>query len=117
VTRSPDSESDAYFASRPGGAQISATVSQQSRPAQGRAELVEAQENLARSLGVSLRDPAPARVPRPPRWGGFRVWAEEVELWIGQPNRLHDRARFRRKLETEREGFRGGAWSGQRLQP
>jgi pyridoxamine 5'-phosphate oxidase len=117
VTQSPDAESDAYFARRPGGAQISATISRQSQPAEHRDALVEAQESLARSLGVSLTDPAPGPVPRPPRWGGYRVWAEEVELWIGQPNRLHDRARFRRKLEAEREGFRGSVWSAQRLQP
>jgi pyridoxamine 5'-phosphate oxidase len=117
VVASPEAESDAYFAQRPGGAQISATVSRQSQPLRERADLVSAQDALARELGVSLEQPRPGAVARPERWGGYRIWAEQIEVWIGQPNRLHDRARFTRKLERERDGFRAGPWHGMRLQP
>jgi pyridoxamine 5'-phosphate oxidase len=117
VLPSPEDESDAYFATRPGGAQISATISQQSQPLGSRAELVEAQARLARELGVSLQDARPGAVPRPKRWGGYRVWAQEIELWAGLPNRLHDRALFTRELARERDGFRTGPWRAVRLQP
>jgi pyridoxamine 5'-phosphate oxidase len=117
VVAAPDAESDAYFSQRPAGAQISATISQQSQPLRRRADLLAAQDELARELGVSLEDTRPGGVARPQRWGGYRIWAEQIEVWIGQPNRLHDRARFTRKLERERDGFRAGPWHGQRLQP
>jgi pyridoxine/pyridoxamine 5'-phosphate oxidase len=45
------------------------------------------------------------------------VWAERVELWVGQPARVHDRARWTRTLTPMDGGFKGGAWSGTRLQP
>ncbi len=56
-------------------------------------------------------------VARPPRWGGYRVWAERVELWAGQPARAHDRAVWTRALQATEAGFTGGPWRGTRLQP
>lgn len=50
-------------------------------------------------------------------WGGYRVWAERVELWVGQPARVHDRAEWIRALEPTDAGFSGGPWSSTRLQP
>src|SRR5207248_1927339 len=58
-----------------------------------------------------------AEVARPKRWGGYRVWAERVELWVGQPGRAHDRARWIRPLTRHGDGYAGGAWSGTRLMP
>ena len=40
--------------------------------------------------------------PRPPRWGGYRIRPEVVELWEEGADRLHDRLRYQvavRKLE------------------
>ena len=48
-------------------------------------------------------------VPRPPFWGGLRVVPAVIEFWQAQPNRLHDRLRYRR-LET-------GGWVLERLAP
>ena len=111
VVRSPASESDAYFSSRPPGAQISARASRQSRPLASRAELVASRDREAALY------PDGQAVPRPERWGGYRVWIESVEFWTGMPDRLHDRALYTRKLEPEREGFRAGAWTATRLEP
>jgi pyridoxamine 5'-phosphate oxidase len=49
-------------------------------------------------------------VPRPANWGGFRLRAEAVELWVEGEFRIHDRARWTRTLPA-------GPWSATRLQP
>jgi len=35
---------------------------------------------------------------RPPHWGGYYLWAESVELWVEGEARIHDRARWTRRL-------------------
>jgi pyridoxamine 5'-phosphate oxidase len=109
VTLASDADSDAYWNTRPAEARIAASASAQSQPLAARADL------LARIAGLTARARGP--IPRPPRWGGYRVWAERVELWVGQPARAHDRARWTRTLTAVDDGFRGGAWSATRLQP
>lgn len=108
VTHASEAESDAYWASRPPDARAAATASEQSRPLPSRAALLERVAEAARRGG---------ELPRPKRWGGYRVWAERVELWVGQPARVHDRARWQRPLAAEGEGFAGGPWSATRLMP
>ena len=57
-------------------------------------------------------------IPRPPHWGGFRLWADAVELWVESDARMHDRARWQRTLSAQADAtFRCGAWSATRLQP
>ena len=108
VTHAPDADSDAYWASRPPDARVAATASEQSRPLASRALL------LARVAELAAR---PGEVPRPKRWGGYRIWADRVELWVGQPARVHDRARWVRTLTADGDGFAGGPWSATRLMP
>ena len=110
VTDVDDAESDAYWASRPPDARAAAAASEQSRPLPSRAAL------LARIAEVTARAQG-GEVARPKRWGGYRVWAERLELWVGQPGRAHDRARWARPLTREGDGFAGGAWAGTRLMP
>jgi pyridoxamine 5'-phosphate oxidase len=109
VTRALDAESDAYWRGRPPDARIAAAASGQSRPIASRAALMARLDALAKESG--------GEVPRPERWGGYRVWAERVELWVGQPGRAHDRALWTRSLEPSGMEFRGGNWSATRLQP
>jgi pyridoxamine 5'-phosphate oxidase len=99
VERVSEAESDAYFATRPRGAQISASVSPQSRVVESRASL----EALATRLEAESGD-----IPRPPTWGGYRVTPETYELWQHRANRLHDRLRYRRD---------GDHWRIERLAP
>jgi pyridoxamine 5'-phosphate oxidase len=107
VTLAPDADSDRYWATRPLEARVAAIASRQSQPIASRAELL-ARIEAARSGGDA---------PRPPRWGGYRVWAERVELWVGQAARAHDRARWTRALTAAEGGYAGGPWRATRVMP
>lgn len=87
VEKLPAEESDAYFATRPRESQLGAWASPQSRTIESRESLEESFEEVRRRF-----EGAP--VPRPPHWGGYRVVAERVELWVGRGGRLHDRYLF-----------------------
>lgn len=109
VVRSPDEESDEYFASRALDSRIGAWASQQSQPLDSRTTLLKRVAVEAARFGP--------QVPRPPHWGGYRLWPESVELWIEGPFRVHDRARWTRSLEPEGAGYAPGPWSASRLYP
>jgi pyridoxamine 5'-phosphate oxidase len=80
-------ESEEYFATRPRGAQLSASASAQSEVIDDRATLE------ARVADVAARF-ADAEVPCPPGWGGYLVIPDTIEFWQGRHDRLHDRLRY-----------------------
>lgn len=124
VTRSPQSESDAYFASRPWPSRLGAWASAQSEPVDSRAALSESLAAAARRFGVPVpsgghetQTPS-APIPRPLHWGGYRLHAHAVELWVEGEARIHDRARWTRSLTIGADGEPiVGPWSATRLQP
>ena len=109
VVRSPPAESDEYFASRALDSRIGAWASLQSQPLDARRTLLKRVASEAARFGT--------HVPRPPHWGGYRLWPESVELWIEGPFRVHDRARWTRTVEAAGGGIRPGPWSATRLFP
>jgi pyridoxamine 5'-phosphate oxidase len=100
VEKIPEAESDAYWATRPRGSQVAASISSQSQP-------VESREELERRF-AELDAAHPGEIPRPAHWGGYRLVPDVYELWEHRDNRLHDRIRYRREGET---------WTIDRLQP
>ena len=116
----PATDSDTYFASRAIQSRIGAWASAQSEPIATRSQLLDAVAAAAKRLGVT--DPenpeSDASVPRPPHWGGYRLWVDTVELWVEGAARIHDRARWTRTLTVLAEGrFETGPWTATRLQP
>jgi len=96
-----EDESDAYFATRPRGNQLSAWASEQSQIVDGRDTLDDRIDHFdGRFEGED--------VPRPHSWGGYLIAPHRIEFWQGRPNRMHDRLEFTRE-------DRG--WTLRRLQP
>jgi pyridoxamine 5'-phosphate oxidase len=124
VTSAPGKDSEAYFATRAWQSRIGAWASEQSEPIASRAQLLDAVKATARRFGAptpgapGADDSLKVTIPRPPHWGGYRLWAESVELWVEGAARIHDRARWQRTLKALASGsFKAGAWAATRLQP
>jgi pyridoxamine 5'-phosphate oxidase len=94
-------ESDAYFATRPRGAQIGALASEQSEVVATRQQL----DDRVRTLEAEWEG---RPVPRPAWWGGLRVRPTSFEFWQNRRDRLHDRLRYLPGA---------GGWRIDRLQP
>jgi pyridoxamine 5'-phosphate oxidase len=111
-----DAENDAYFRTRAWQSRLGAWASHQSQPVNSRRELTEAVVREARRFDIPYDGPGSdepekinVEVPRPPNWGGFRLYADAVELWVEGEFRIHDRARWTRAPGTP--------WMATRLQP
>jgi len=102
VERVGADEADEYWGTRAPAVRLSAAAWHQSRVVASRAVLEKQVQDGLR------RHPGGADVPRPPRWGGFRVLPSSVEFWQESPDGLHDRIRYRRE---------GGGWMTERLSP
>jgi len=102
VSRLPEADADAYFASRPRESRLGTWASEQGAVLSGR-------DRLDQALAEARERFAGADVPRPERWGGYLVLPVAYEFWQHGENRLHDRFRYRR------DGVDG--WLVERLAP
>lgn len=100
VVRVSAEESDAYYATRPLGARLSAWASAQS-------EAVKDRLTLEKSMN-EVRERYAEQPPRPPHWGGYRLVPQAIEFWQGRADRLHDRLLYRRQDKS---------WTIERLAP
>jgi pyridoxamine 5'-phosphate oxidase len=97
-----EEEADEYWSRRAPAVRLSAAAWHQSRVVASREALQMQVQDMLR------RNPGGAGVPRPQRWGGFRVVPSHVEFWQESPDGLHDRIRYRRD---------GDGWMTERLSP
>jgi pyridoxamine 5'-phosphate oxidase len=97
-----EDEAEEYWRTRAPAVRLSAAASRQSRVVASRMVLETQIRDMQR------RHPGGADVPRPRRWGGFRVLPSRVEFWQESPDGLHDRIRYRRA---------GSGWIIERLSP
>ena len=95
-----------YWHQRPRESQLGAWASDQSRPVASREALHARLAEVSRQFGDA------ELIPVPDQWGGYRVLAQRVELWQGQPGRLHDRVVY--LLDEDGDDRR---WRLVRLQP
>jgi len=102
VRRIIESESDAYFHSRPVGSQLGAWASPQSQVIENRNWL----DNHYLEVADQFKE---REIERPPDWGGYVVQPVTIEFWQGRPSRLHDRIQY--SLTEE------GGWKIERLAP
>lgn len=123
VERLSDGENDAYFRTRPWQSRLGAWASEQSMPVESRHALEQRIAATARRFNIPYGGPGTpepdgvnVEMPRPPHWGGYRLVADAVELWVEGEFRVHDRARWTRTLPAGPEAD-GGPWSVTRLQP
>ena len=100
VSRVERAETEAYARSRSRASQLSALVSPQSRPIEGR-------DWLERRV-AELDEEHPGELPVREDWGGYRLVPEAWEFWQHRPNRLHDRFRYLPEA---------GGWRIERLGP
>lgn len=98
----PESQSDAYFRTRPVSSRISAVASPQSR-------VISSRQELEKRVKEVRKDHENGEIPRPRHWGGYLVRPWRIEFWQGRINRLHDRICYIRK--------EGEHWQIKRLAP
>ena len=98
VERVPDSDADAYFASRGRDSRLGAWASDQTRP-------LDSRDTFERRFADRAAQFEGGDVPRPPHWGGFRVVPERIEFWSDRPHRLHERRLFTRGTGEWHEGL------------
>ncbi len=101
VEKLPEEESEAYFKMRPYKSQLGALASNQSME-------VPSREFLEQRFADLEKKYKEGEVPKPEKWGGYKVIPEAIEFWQGRRSRLHDRIKY---------VFENGNWIIKRLSP
>ncbi len=110
IVKSPEVESDNYFATRDIGSQLSAWASHQSQIVEDRESLDDQFQQAMDKFNLkdSELESSDINIPRPEFWGGYLIDIHNWEFWQGRKNRTHDRFSYS-KVDTE--------WKTVRLSP
>ena len=106
IEKIEESESEAYFKSRPLGSRIGAWSSPQSQVIDNRGVLEQNEDFYKKQFHTGGEEEAD--IPRPAHWGGYVLKPTTIEFWQGRSSRLHDRIRYTAE---------NGAWKIERLAP
>ncbi len=120
IVQSPEVDSDKYFATRDIGSKLSAWASHQSQIVEDRESLDNQFQQTMDKFNVkeSQLESSDINIPRPEFWGGYQIWIREIELWLNQKDRFHDRLSFKRTLAITSSGIEASNdWAIKRLQP
>jgi pyridoxamine 5'-phosphate oxidase len=104
VERVSRQESEDYWQTRRPEARRAAAASIQSQVIPNRSVLEQRVNDLAQ------RHPDGTGLLRPDRWTGYRILPRAIEFWQEAGDGLHDRVRFRPRLEAS-------SWDVERLSP
>ena len=77
-------ESEDYFNSRPFESQAAAIISNQS-------EDIDSYESLLEKYNSFIEQNKNTKLKRPNNWGGIEIFINQIEVWQGRNNRLHNR--------------------------
>lgn len=101
TTRLSREVSENYWASRPRDSQVAQWVSDQSKEVKDR-------ESLEQSFNQALKEFGDEEIPCPEHWGGYIFNIQEIEFWVADRRRFHDRFHYM-KVED--------SWQNRRLFP
>lgn len=101
VEKTSRSVSENYWNTRPHESQLSQWISRQS-------EVLPEGADLAQLIQKAEQQWKEKNIPCPDNWGGYKLIPNEVEFWIGNKYRLHDRVQFQ---------LNNSNWLCQRLYP
>lgn len=99
VEKISESESKAYFLSRPKESQLGAWASPQSAVIASRSFLQKQVEEYSEKFSKE-------EITIPPYWGGYMVRPNRFEFWQGRESRLHDRLQYNIQANGEWEMVR-----------
>lgn len=99
VEKLPRDVSEAYFATRPRLSQIGAWASHQSEEIPNFEYFQKKTQEIEKKFEGKT-------IPCPPHWGGFVLFPQEIEFWIGHAGRLHERYVYQKQGEGWRTFMR-----------
>ena len=92
IKKISDSDSDAYWDSRPVNSKISAIFSKQSQE-------IKKDFNFEKEFEAFNKKYKNEVIRRPNNWGGYIIIPNYFEFWAGRKNRQHDRFVYEKKEE------------------